>query len=318
MNINIHNYKNFNIETINYCNPKKIGKNSFKSILDNSDRLIFESPKMKVIELPNKNNSNLSLQFNINDKEFYDFIQFIDFFNINYIYKNSKKWFDIEYKKDVIKDFYNFFILEYKTNENNIPFIRFNISENDLNNINIYDSNKKKLNWDNIDINNEISIILEYTGLIFSKKDLLPCWNILQIKKNNGLINLTDLLDINKVKNKEKVIDDEMINELSKLPCKNITISDSNSNSNSNSNSKLSLKNSINKSSLKNSNSNFSHSNSEMSDKIIRTLNTKKKELQQILLEVEKAYMKTDELSKIAKERVEEIQSIANTFSQID
>lgn len=331
--LNIDNYREFCVNDLTYQNPRKIKHNYFQALPISNKRLVFESPPMKIISLPSDNDNTLSLQFSIDDKDFYDFLQSVDQFNIQHINNKSHDWFQNEFSLQIIKEFYQFFILEYNDEDSQIPYIRVNIPvKNNKLDINIFDSQKNSLSWKNLSLNTEVSVLIEYSGLIFLKKNLLPSWDIIQIKKIvKPCINLTDLLDEN---NKDKivrpeVIDEEMIKELSKKPDRNLSNSNSNSVKTSSNRRTQSRNESLSKDHTSNLNSEkteseseiaeiISDSNIEINQDLVNNLYEKKHEINEILSQVNEHYKRAEDLTLLAKKRADEIKSIAETISHIE
>ena len=204
------------ISNINYQIPEKIADNTFVAPLHTSHPFIFETPVMSVFGAPIETSTDmeLNLQFSVNDEKFYNFIRAIDEYNIDYIHKHSEDWFETQFSRSIILEFYESCIHNWLDEKKNIeiPFIKLIIPKDKLSKL-IGDS--KITDWNHIHKHIQLSCLIELKGLYFLKQRLIMDLNIQKINiQDNGRVNLTKHLNKHKNAFRNNVIDDEMVNEL--------------------------------------------------------------------------------------------------------
>lgn len=294
-----NNYTNFNFNDIQYIKPIKIRDNIFISRLNYRDNKPFSinTPLMKILETPEvvDNNLELKLQFSVNDKDFFDLISQLDLYNIEYIYQNSNKWFQNTFTRDIVNEFYESRIYNSIDDTNNmeIPylFVKLPLDEDSI----IVDDDNNPFTFDKLKKNMQIKCVLDIKGLVFLKKRVIADINTQNINiQTRSRVNLTNYLmeNQNKVETKD-VIDRAMVNELAKVPS---LFSDKSED--------ISFK----QSTSKDKNSIFEENN-------LSLLNEKRDELNRVLDEADRASKLAEELSLNAKNKVNELRSIAESIS---
>ena len=175
---------------------------------------MFETPSMKLLNTPsisrNSQEYNLALQFSIHDEDFYHFMRGVDDYNIEYINKKSEDWFNSNFSKQTISEFYTSCIANMIDKDIEIPYINMDVSKN----CNIYQG-KSKVPFNKLKKNMDISLVVELKGLKFLKKKLITNWSVLQVNIVDK-VNLTNFLNNNSY-HKDQVIDDEIVNELANV-----------------------------------------------------------------------------------------------------
>ena len=98
----ITNTKNFDVSNLNIEKPNKNEDDLYSSkILYNNENLIFQTPKVKITKVSEKN-----LTIEIADDNLYDSLGLFDNHIIKLTSDNSKDWFSNEYTIDDIEELY--------------------------------------------------------------------------------------------------------------------------------------------------------------------------------------------------------------------
>lgn len=179
MSLKVKNYSEIDVSSIEFADPKKTRSGSYLVEMyfkNNNQRedIYIQTPKLKNINELNINDNNPYLEFEFNSKspEFYDFITKIDEHCILNTHKNSKEWFKQPFPLDFIDECYKSNIRPSRNN--NSPTIRFKlpVSKKQLN-VDFYNSNKEKINLQDIKNNSEIISVVKLVGMKFLKKQFI-------------------------------------------------------------------------------------------------------------------------------------------------
>ena len=126
---------------IDYSKPEKIKGSYICNISYEGNDIFVQTPVMtthnQIDEIENR--TYLELTFNDENKNFYEFLNKFDEFNIMKIHKKSSDWFNKEFPLDVVEDFYSG-SLKHKNN----PKLKLKFNKNE--NCFIYDKNEKAIN----------------------------------------------------------------------------------------------------------------------------------------------------------------------------
>ena len=197
----VYNYNNYTFNDLNYDKPINRDDTHFIAPINSSNRVLFQTPILLNVSDTNivDNECKLELSIYKDDLSFIHFLDNIDKFNIETIYKNSKEWFDEEFSISDIKSFYIKTIKENKVSFN-IPI------NNNTPNINIYNNKRQKIDFTQITNGLNIICILELKGLKFLKQKVVCDWDIIQIKADINIksLNLTKILLNKSVQNNKK------------------------------------------------------------------------------------------------------------------
>lgn len=197
----VYNYNNYTFNDLNYDKPINRDDTHFIAPINSSNRVLFQTPILLNVSDTNivDNECKLELSIYKEDLSFIHFLDNIDKFNIETIYKNSKEWFDEEFSISDIKSFYIKTIKENKVSFN-IPI------NNNTPNINIYNNKRQKIDFTQITNGLNIICILELKGLKFLKQKVVCDWDIIQIKADINIksLNLTKILLNKSVQNNKK------------------------------------------------------------------------------------------------------------------
>jgi hypothetical protein len=137
------------------------------------------------MELKNINKEKNMLTLSSSDKDLYDFFYKLDKHNISTIYAKRKNWFYINEEddlgfEDIIESYKKVYV---KWNEDTQTF-EFKGFYDDYDEVPIFNSFKEKIEFDNINENDDLCIIFEYIGIRFDEEEYFPLFMIKQIKLN--------------------------------------------------------------------------------------------------------------------------------------
>lgn len=201
--VKIQNYKNININDIIFLEPlsnitKKNNKyiSKCKYIENNKNiNLFIKTPILKLESIDYDKDLIFNLFFSKEDPLFYDFFYNLEFYLINYVSLNSKKWFDIEFNLNKIKRLYSSNI-KLPKNLTNMPIFSINLPINDYNyETKIIDENNNNIKIDKLASNNSnIEMIINLKGFIFEENKFYIDWNIYQIKLYSNIKKENDYL----------------------------------------------------------------------------------------------------------------------------
>lgn len=169
----ITNTKNFDVSNLNIEKPNKNEDDLYSSkILYNNENLIFQTPKVKITKVSEKN-----LTIEIADDNLYDSLGLFDNHIIKLTSDNSKDWFSNEYTIDDIEELYKRSIsTPYKSTN------KCNMKININNTVQIYNKNKELLSINDLIVDNEIVLLISCSKLLIYKNYCIPKWEAIQIK----------------------------------------------------------------------------------------------------------------------------------------
>lgn len=134
------------------------------------------------LSLKNIDNEKNTLSFECNDKELYNFYNNLDKSNISTLYNKRSVWFDNE-EDEVLEfeDIVSSYKKIYKDWDDESQTFRFKTFFID-NEVPIFNTFKEKLEFENLNENDELSVIIEYIGIRFDEDDFFPLFLVKQIK----------------------------------------------------------------------------------------------------------------------------------------
>lgn len=196
----LFNYKTYDVNEIDYEQPRLVRGNSFLAKTQGNKRILFQTPKLtsiNQIEIDGKG-CHLELQLTEEDKDFYDFLQNLDEKNIGYTYGAASEWFNQDFSYEIIDDFY-IPTVKHRSSEkvSNLNYIKVRIPTHKREpNINIYDSKRDKIDWKRIGPGTPLIAIMELKGLKFLQREVICDWEIVQLKAyiERSKVNLTKIL----------------------------------------------------------------------------------------------------------------------------
>ncbi len=211
----LFNYKTYNVNEIDYEQPRLVRGNSFLAKTQGNKRILFQTPKLmsiNQIEIDGKG-CHLELQLTEEDKDFYDFLQNLDEKNIGYTYGAASEWFNQDFSYEIIDDFY-IPTVKHRSSEkvSNLNYLKVRIPTHKREpNINIYDSKRDKIDWKRIGPGTPLIAIIELKGLKFLQREVICDWEIVQLKAyiERSKVNLTKIL-IELSKGDDTQVDDEV------------------------------------------------------------------------------------------------------------
>ena len=105
---NILNYKDIDINEIEFSDPTKLKGGSYMAIPHYNNQPIYIQTPRLINKGLNKSESRCTLELELDKTHlnFYEFLTNIDDFNIIQIQKNSEKWFKQIFPLDVVEEFY--------------------------------------------------------------------------------------------------------------------------------------------------------------------------------------------------------------------
>jgi hypothetical protein len=182
-NVNILNYKELDINDIEFTNPIKVKGGSYVSVPKyNGEPIYIQTPRLLNKGL-SKNDQRCSIELELDNTHlnFYEFITNIDDFNIIEIQKNSMQWFKQEFPLDVVEEFYKSPVKMARSKNApslkiKIPLLKGSVD------CNIYNIANKLINYTQVKDNSKALTVLHFYGLRFLKQQVVCEWVPVQIK----------------------------------------------------------------------------------------------------------------------------------------
>jgi len=182
-NVNILNYKELDINDIEFTSPIKVKGGSYVSVPKyNGEPIYIQTPRLLNKGL-SKNDQRCSIELELDNTHlnFYEFITNIDDFNIIEIQKNSMQWFKQEFPLDVVEEFYKSPVKMARSKNApslkiKIPLLKGSVD------CNIYNIANKLINYTQVKDNSKALTVLHFYGLRFLKQQVVCEWVPVQIK----------------------------------------------------------------------------------------------------------------------------------------
>jgi hypothetical protein len=187
----IFNYKTFEIAELSYQNPSKLRGNIYICHPDKPFDILIQTKdtvlKTGIIE----NDKEAYIELDVRGTDLHNFIENIDKYNIGYIHKKCKDWFDEELPFQAINEF-------YISNLNNgilkvaIPYIRKKIE------IKVYDDKKNLVEYSDLKEGSKVVLCFRINGLKFLKKQCIMDIDVIQImlmrQRESSIIPANDVI----------------------------------------------------------------------------------------------------------------------------
>ena len=145
------------------------------------DGVYYQTPKMRINKITDE---YIEFKFSAETERFFKYLQDFDERNIDIAYKNRKNWYKSNLDRETIDSCYRSLLTvvggDVDENIDKEAYIRFFYDKNseDL----FYDENDKKINFEDIEVNNYGVCIINYIGLRFLKRQFFPQKNILKLR----------------------------------------------------------------------------------------------------------------------------------------
>jgi hypothetical protein len=172
----IFNYKTFDIETeVAYQNPTKTRGNNYMCHFDKPYDVLIQTKdtilKSGIVE----NDKEAYIEIDVNGTDLQTFIEKIDAFNIDHIFKKCKEWFDQDIPYQAIKEFYISNVDSQGTLKIAVPYVRKKVE------IKVYDDKKNLVEHNNINPGSKVVLIFRINGLKFLKQRCIMDIDVVQI-----------------------------------------------------------------------------------------------------------------------------------------
>ena len=193
----IFNYRDIELDNINYDSPKKVKGGGYISLMtygDNKQRLFIQTPRLRTSSGIYKNNIKSYIEL-VLDKchwPFWDFLINLDEHNIVTVSKNSTEWFNHEFPISIVEELYYSNIKMFSSNLP--PRIKFKLhmSKGEIL-CELYNNQSKVILDTEVNKEDKIISVLELVGLKFLKQKYYIEWKIVKMKVYKVTIN--NLLD---------------------------------------------------------------------------------------------------------------------------
>jgi hypothetical protein len=170
----IFNYKTFEIADVAYQNPSKSKGDIYMCHFDRPFDVLIQTKDTTLKSGIIETEKEAYIELDVKGTDLQTFIENIDNYNIDYIHKKCKEWFDQELPYQAIKEFYisnlNDGILKIA-----IPFIRKKVE------IKIYDDKKNLVEYNEIKEGSKVVLVFRINGLKFLKKQCIMDIDVVQI-----------------------------------------------------------------------------------------------------------------------------------------
>ena len=185
-NLQVLNYRDIEMNNINYDFPKKIKGGSYMSLAsygNDKQKLLIQTPKLETSTgiCSNELRSYIELLLDRGHWPFYEFLTNLDEYNVLLVEKKSKDWFNQAYPIDIIDEFYKTNIKLSKRKQP--PKIRFKIHMSKKEILcDIYNQRQELIHPEKIANNSKVIAVLELIGLKFLKQQFSIEWRVVQMK----------------------------------------------------------------------------------------------------------------------------------------
>ena len=182
-NIKILNFKEIDVNNIEFSNPLKVKGGSYVSVPKYENEPIYIQTPRLLNKGFNKTDQRCSLELELDNTHlsFYDFVTNVDDFNIIEIQKNSSVWFNQEFPLDVVEEFYKSPVRMARSKRAPSLRIKVPLSKGNID-CNIYNKNNKLINYTQVKENSKVLTVLHFYGLRFLKQQVICEWVPVQIK----------------------------------------------------------------------------------------------------------------------------------------
>ena len=172
----IFNYKTFDIgNEVAYQNPTKTRGNNYMCHFDKPYDVLIQTKdsilKTGIVE----NDKEAYIEVDVNGTDLQSFIEKIDAFNIDHIFKKCKEWFDQELPYQAIKEFYISNLDSKGILKIAVPYVRKKVE------IKVYDDKKNLVEHSNITSGSKVVLIFRINGLKFLKQKCIMDIDVVQI-----------------------------------------------------------------------------------------------------------------------------------------
>lgn len=180
MSIKLLDFRNIDLSNITFLLPEKQRNTHFSRAQYDGEDIYIKTTKMinKNGLVKNDNRAYIELEFG-EDKQLYDFMCRLDEKCINIIHEQSEDWFNKQFPKDVVEEFY-LGPLKHKGE----PKLKLKVplSKSSIDCL-VYD-NVGNCTQD-LGSNNTMICVLQFIGLKFLKQQVIAEWVPLQVKTSN-------------------------------------------------------------------------------------------------------------------------------------
>jgi hypothetical protein len=181
--VNIINYKDIDINDIEFVNPVKVKGGSYVAVPKyHGEPIYIQTPRLLNTGF-NKTEQRCSIELELDNThiDFYEFITNIDDFNIIEIQKNSVSWFKQDFPLDVVEEFYKTPVKMARNKKPPSLRVKVPLSRGIID-CNIYNLNNKLIDYSQVKDNTKILTVLHFYGLRFLKQQVVCEWVPVQIK----------------------------------------------------------------------------------------------------------------------------------------
>ena len=172
-NIKICKHDEVNINDINYSEPIK-SKRSYISLLSlNGTDIYLQTPVLKCVSTLKEiyKTECITLEIPMNQLSLYIWFQDLEKNTINKSHLNSLKWFNKNIPKNIVEEYYKYFINTKNKNTKKKYTIKCKLPfENDILQCVCYNESNTEISIDDIEVNMNIAVILNINKLVFGKQ----------------------------------------------------------------------------------------------------------------------------------------------------
>jgi len=184
---------NEDLDLIYHLSTEGEDKNRLKIKKEDNTYLYIQTPKLKVKRSYADGDDDVIFEINNNDisEEFYDFISYIDEYNINKMTERSEEWFGQSIPRDAIANemYKQSWLPPVKRKDQ--PRIKFTFDRIGADiNINIR-SKSKNLTVNDIQNNREFIAIIKCNGIILESTEAKTEWQVIELYHKPKKVNLT-------------------------------------------------------------------------------------------------------------------------------
>ena len=170
----IFNYKTFELQEVAYQNPSKSRGNIYICHLDKPFDVLIQTKDTTLKSGIIENEKEAYIELDVKGTDLQPFIENLDKYNIDYIHRKCKEWFDQELPYHAIKEFYISNLTDGVL-KIAIPLIRKKID------IKVYDDKKNVVDYSQLTEGSKVVLVFRINGLKFLKKQCVMDIDVVQI-----------------------------------------------------------------------------------------------------------------------------------------
>ena len=182
----IHKCESLDTELFIFELPQRVNKKYVSTVNYNNKTPFIQLSRVITPSGIYEQDGKYKIDILLNLQEYYEFFMNLEMSCINFVHKNYSEWFGNTSENDNLESsFISFLKLKNKDSILTLP-IEYNGTNEEFE-CEVYDENKERIPYTDINKNTCISLIICFNGIQFSKNKFATYWSISQIKINKSI-----------------------------------------------------------------------------------------------------------------------------------